>query len=420
MKRLFRNRNFSILFIGRLITNIGDSMYYIAAMWLVYKLGGSAFYSGLAGFLTMLPQSLQFIAGPIVDRCSIRKLLIVTQVLQAILLSLIPIAYYWHMLSVTLVLIVMPLAACLNQVSFPAESALIPQILSKALRVRANSLMAVAQQGTDAAFNAISGALVALVGAIALYSADILTFFIAALLFSALKLHHAPLDQKTLSLKEQANHYFIDLREGFQLVFHSFLAKILVASAITNFVFGAMMASLPAYSDTIGGAKTYGLLLAGMSIGSLIGAGSAGLFERFAFGHLMIAGYTLGFLCWLTSLFVPVLSLKIILFSSSMIPIGLTNVLSFAMMQNIIPQHLMARSISVVASISSCIMPIGSLIGGALSALLGARLVFASASISLLFLALYIFIVPILRRIPAIHQVQPEKYGFHSLAADEK
>ncbi len=40
---LFHNRNFAWLFFGRLVTNMGDSIYYVAAMWLVYEMGGMHF-----------------------------------------------------------------------------------------------------------------------------------------------------------------------------------------------------------------------------------------------------------------------------------------------------------------------------------------------------------------------------------------
>nr|WP_283163284.1 MFS transporter [Sporolactobacillus mangiferae] len=407
--------NFSMLLFGRLISNIGDSMYYIAAMWLVYTLGGSAFYSGIAGFLTLAPQAFQFITGPIIDRHSIRNLLVATQLIQALLLCTIPIAYAFHFLSVTMIFIIMPLAAFLNQFSLPAENALIPQILPKEQRVTANSLMAVSQQGSDAAFNALSGALVASVGAITLYMADIVTFLLAALLFSAIKLQYAHEENKSAkTIQEQTRRYFNDLKEGFLTVFRSILGKMLVASAITNFVFGAMMASLPAYSDTLGGSEIFGFLLAGMSIGSLIGAGSAGLFKRFAFGRLMIVGYFLGFSFWFASACIPYIPFKIILFSISMIPIGLSNVLSFVFMQNVIPQKMLARSISVITSISSCMMPIGSLIGGVLSTLFRPQIIFAATSSSLLFISVYLLCVPLLRRIPSVQSIQPEQYGFHS------
>ncbi|WP_290816516.1 hypothetical protein [Halovivax sp.] len=49
MRQLLRNGTFARLLGGRLVTNAGDSLYYVAAMWLVYDLAGSSFYAGLAG-----------------------------------------------------------------------------------------------------------------------------------------------------------------------------------------------------------------------------------------------------------------------------------------------------------------------------------------------------------------------------------
>ena len=63
---------FPLIIFRRIFTNIGDSLYYVAAMWLVYKLSGNPFYSGLAGFLTLLPSALQFLTGPFVDRWPIK------------------------------------------------------------------------------------------------------------------------------------------------------------------------------------------------------------------------------------------------------------------------------------------------------------------------------------------------------------
>lgn len=70
---IVKNRNYLLLLIGRVVTNIGDSLYYVTTMWLVYKLGGNAFYTGLAGFLTLLPASLQFITGPFVDQWQVKN-----------------------------------------------------------------------------------------------------------------------------------------------------------------------------------------------------------------------------------------------------------------------------------------------------------------------------------------------------------
>lgn len=126
---ILKNRNFLLLFLGRIFTNIGDSLYYVAAMWLVYKLSGNPFYSGLAGFLTLLPSALQFLTGPFVDRWPIKNTLVITQVLQCILILIIPITHYFDLLTVQLLLIIMPIVAFIEQFAYPAQSKALPLLL---------------------------------------------------------------------------------------------------------------------------------------------------------------------------------------------------------------------------------------------------------------------------------------------------
>ena len=47
---MFKNKNFSILLFGRLITNFGDSIYSIATLTLIYILTKSTFYRVLLYF----------------------------------------------------------------------------------------------------------------------------------------------------------------------------------------------------------------------------------------------------------------------------------------------------------------------------------------------------------------------------------
>ncbi|PGC46208.1 MFS transporter, partial [Bacillus wiedmannii] len=93
---------------------IGDSLYFIAATWLAYDLGGSIFYSGLAGFLTLLPEMFAFLIGPIIDRSNLKKILVITSLMQFILILIIPILYISDLLTVTGVLIIMPLVSLFN------------------------------------------------------------------------------------------------------------------------------------------------------------------------------------------------------------------------------------------------------------------------------------------------------------------
>jgi hypothetical protein len=184
MRGPFQNRSFRRLFAGRVVTNLGDSFYFVAAMWLVYSLTGSAFYSGVAGFLTLAPSALQFLAGPLVDRWSVRRTLTGTQLVQAVVVALVPVVHAAGLLTVEVVLVVMPLLAALNQLVYPAQSAALPRLLEDEDLVAANSAFSIAYQGVEMVANGIGGLLIGLVGAVALFAVDAVTFGLAALLFA--------------------------------------------------------------------------------------------------------------------------------------------------------------------------------------------------------------------------------------------
>ncbi|MFB9807612.1 MFS transporter [Haladaptatus pallidirubidus] len=131
MHKLLRNTAFRRLLFGRLVTNAGDSLYAVAAMWLVYELTGSSTYTGLAGALTMAPQLAQMLIGPLVDHWPFRRLLIAVQLVQATVVLVIPVAWLFGIRSVTLVLVVVPILSLLNQFVYPAQSAALPELSHK-------------------------------------------------------------------------------------------------------------------------------------------------------------------------------------------------------------------------------------------------------------------------------------------------
>lgn len=79
---LWQNPDFCRFFLGRFVTNVGDSLYSIAIMWLVFDLTNSTFLTGMTSSLLLLPYMLELIAGPFVDRFRIKPLLIGSQLYQ--------------------------------------------------------------------------------------------------------------------------------------------------------------------------------------------------------------------------------------------------------------------------------------------------------------------------------------------------
>ncbi|HDR7589374.1 MFS transporter [Bacillus mycoides] len=403
---ILKNRSFLLMFLGRIFTNIGDSLYYVAAMWLVYKLSGNPFYSGLAGFLTLLPSTLQFLTGPFVDRWSIKNTLVITQILQCILILIIPITHYFDLLTVQLLLIIMPIVAFIEQFAYPAQSKALPLLLHKTQLLKGNSLFSFAYQGIDLICTTLSGILVALLGAITLYVIDSFTFAITALLFFSLKMPQQAETNTSLSTKQ----YFSDLKEGFSIVFRSLMGVFLIGSVVANFSIGMTMAILPSFADSLGGVKSYGFFLAAISAGSLIGALFSSWVGKRNVGRVSIIGFATGAIFWFLSTIVPFQWLSIILFGLAWIPIGATNILFATISQIVIPNQYIGRINTVIGSMGKIAMPFGSLIGGYTANVFSSQLIFALASIGILFISLVWLLHPKLRALPKADEITADTF----------
>jgi MFS family permease len=400
MHHLFRNADFRRLFLGRVVTNAGDSLYSVAAMWLVYSLTGSTFFTGLAGFLTLGMQALQAFVGPLVDRWPLRRTLLLTQAAQGVLVLVIPAAHFLGVLTVWLVLTVMPLVSLLNQFVYPAGTAALPRIVDEEDLTAANSLFAMTYQGAELVFNALAGLLVVAVGAVALFAVDSLTFAVAVALFAGLRV-------PTATTEADRTGYLTELREGFSFVRGSVVVWLFGASVVANGLLGATVAVLPAFAELRGGPELYGFLLAGLAAGTLAGTLVAGRFEAVPFGRLGVVGYTLSALAWVAALLAPSPAFTVALFALAFVPVGVTNVVAVTLFQRLVPDALLGRVMAVLGSAGTAVMPLGALIGGAAGEFYGPVAVMYAGGVGFLWIVAYILAVPALRRFPAATAVEP-------------
>ncbi|MCY1029719.1 MFS transporter, partial [Mammaliicoccus sciuri] len=88
----FQKRNSILLASGRICSSLGDSLYELAIIWYVFQLTNSTIYTGITLTLIALPQCMNFLFGPIINRFNTKNLLSYTQLLQCILMSSIPIS----------------------------------------------------------------------------------------------------------------------------------------------------------------------------------------------------------------------------------------------------------------------------------------------------------------------------------------
>ncbi|WP_135826248.1 MFS transporter [Halorussus ruber] len=436
MGTLRSNASFVRLFSGRVVTNAGDSLYAIAAMWLVFDLTGSPFYTGLASFLTFGPQALQFLAGPLVDRWSLRRVLVWTQALQAVGVLAVPLAAATGHLSVWLVLAVMPVLSLVSQFDAPAMTATLPRIVEDEQLVRANSLFSAAGQSLDMVFNAASGALIAIVGAVAIYLVDAVTFVVALSLFLGLAIDSKedpegekaradggepdteadPASEESKADAEDpasdpVGDYLDRLREGFDYLRGSAIASIVVGAVVVNFTFGVTMAVLPAFAESLGGPETYGLVMAAVAGGNLVGSMASSLVEDLPFGRLAVGCFVVSALCLSAAVAVPGVSATVALFFAAFVPSGAFNVVFFAMLQSAADDDMLARVTSVTSSGASAMMPVGSLVGGTVASAVGVTTALYGTGAAFGFIAVYFLARPRLRLLPPVAEADADILG---------
>ena len=362
---MFKNKNFSILLFGRLITNFGDSIYSIATLTLIYTLTKSTFYSGITLFLISFTAILQIFVSPLISKFNVKRFLIISQLFQAIILLAITYLIYINKLQITTLIIFIVCISFINQIVYPVQLALLPKIVKQEDLVKANSLFSIAYQGSDALFNSIGGFIITVFGTIYAFIINSITFFINTFIFIFLSNN---LSKNTNTIQE---NYFSKLSSGIKIWNTPLLKPLLIGIIIINFSTSSLLTLLPEYSET---SYFYGILLSASGLGILIGAflSNSQILKNIRLSVLYTT-FTLGIaLSWSALSIVNNNSItnKIINFSLFLfgwILIGILNTYSQTMIQCIISKDKLDVAMSTMIGLSIAFSPLGALLAGVLS-----------------------------------------------------
>ena len=362
---MFKNKNFSILLFGRLITNFGDSIYSIATLTLIYTLTKSTFYSGITLFLISFTAILQIFVSPLISKFNIKRFLIISQLFQAIILLVITYLIYINKLQITTLIIFIVCISFINQIVYPVQLALLPKIVKQEDLVKANSLFSIAYQGSDVLFNSIGGFIITVFGTIYAFIINSITFFVNSFIFIFLSNN---LSKNTNTVQE---NYFSKLSSGIKIWNTPLLKSLLIGIIIINFSTSSLLTLLPEYSET---SYFYGILLSASGLGILIGAflSNSQILKNIRLGVLYTT-FTLGIgLSWgaLSILNNNSLTNKIINFSLFLfgwILIGILNTYSQTMIQCIVSKDKLDVAMSTMIGLSIAFSPLGALLAGVLS-----------------------------------------------------
>lgn len=259
---------FRLVWLASIVSNIGSWMQTVGAQWLLVQDDGSPLLVALVQTASAAPVLLFAIpAGVIGEFLNRRRVLLWSQVVQlAVVLGL----TYLTAVGQTTTTILLASTFVLGTVSaiqLPAFQALVPDIVPPKLLIDAASLSSIGVNIARAVGPAIAGLVVAQFGVAAVFLLNALSFlvFLSVLFF-----------WKTYRPPATRPEPFVDAtRAGIRYIRHSRVVRlILLRLAVFLIPANALWALLPTIAKGSLGfsASGYGLLLAALGAGSIVGA----------------------------------------------------------------------------------------------------------------------------------------------------
>jgi len=384
--RALRHRNLRLFFVGQGVSLVGTWMQQVAMSWLVYRLTDSALLLGVIGFSSQFPSLVMApFAGALADRWSRYRMVVVAQtlaMLQAVVLAILVITNLvevWHLVGLALVV------GTINGVDIPARQALLVKLvegqdLPNAIALNSSMFNAARLVGP-----ALGGVLIGIWGEGLVFVLNAASY-VAVL--GALAMIRLPRGRGA-----PAGDILAQIRAGFRYSFgFPPIRDLILVLAALSLLGIPYVVLFPVFArDILGGdAMTLGVLTGSSGAGALIGALYLASRDTVrGLGKVIVRSAALfGF-----TLIVFAASRNLLL-SCAMLVVGgfglmLTTASINTVLQTLVGEEMRGRVMSLYTMAFMGMMPVGSLVGGALASRVGGPITVALGGLGCLALSLW-------------------------------
>lgn len=390
-----RERQFRLLFTGQIVSLFGDALTGVALAFAVLDIGSATDLGYVFAAKTVPLVGFLLVGGVFADRLPRRAVMLAADVVRFGAQGAVALLVLTHTAHIWQLVVLQAVSGTASAFFNPASTGLTPLTVSPERLQQANALRGLSMASTGIIGAAVSGALVASVGAGWALAIDAATFAVSAFFLAQLRLPP--------HVKLAAQSFLGDLREGWR----EFASRTWVWVIVLAASFGNMMSSIFVVlgavisKDSLGGAGAWATILAALGVGSLVG-GVVSL--RVHVRHPLFFGSSLlGFL----ALPVALLALRapVVVIAAGALLAGGSNMIFNALWETALQQHIPPAALSRVSAYdwfgSLAFQPLGLVIAGPAAVAVGASTTLWISAASILAMAFLAIATPSVRHLEA-------------------
>ena len=394
------------LFTSSTISNLGDGMVVAAGPLLALSLTNDARLIAAVTFATMLPWLiLSLPAGVYLDRHDRQKIMFRANLVRGVVFALIAVSAALDILNIYLLIAASAVAGVCELFFDMSSQAILPAIVDQESLEIANSRLYISQIVSNGFVGLPFGAWIFVLAIGAPFAVNALALIIAAFLIRSIKVKLI----SEIVIKPQKS-FSTELGQGLSWLWkHDLLRTLAIMLGVANMCGMFAQAVFVKFArDELGlGARGFGILLAAISIGSILG----GLIGETVSKKLgSTTAIILAYVIFAVSDVIPGLFPKVWAVELSGVVMAIAgttwNVITVSMRQRLIPSELFGRVNSVYRFIGTGSTAFGALIGGQIAFTFGLRATYLASGFVLL-IAL-ITLSPVFFRAAKIY-IDPER-----------
>ncbi|WP_026478492.1 MFS transporter [Alkaliphilus transvaalensis] len=410
-RSIFQNKNFMLLLIGQIVSNLGNAVHSVAVSWFIMETVGeglSGTYMAIFGVSVLLPYIIFGpLSGVFVDRINRKKIIFGTDIIRGSLILILGLLVYNNFYPMISLFAITFLGAIFGSFFNPAVDASMPNIVEEKDLTQANSLNGISRSLTWIIGGAISGFLYYRLGIVGVFVVNGLSFVLSGISEMFINIPNV----KKTKEESSTTSFWLDFKDGLKYIrSQKTLMKIMVVALFLNFLINPIFQIIfpKTIRFTLGmGAREYGIVNGLFPVGAMLGMILISTVAKFRdnigvvnFGIVTESILLAGFGIFLLPSILSVLGNMSVYFIFCGITVllmicnSLINIPLFTALQRKVPDELRGRFFGMFNTLTQGIVPVGLGLFGILSDIVSPSTIYLGAGISSLLIGLWIVFTP--------------------------